>query len=55
MPANRSAGRDVHIYSPDDLTKPLGDLVVTNVITNANFDAMSEVFVFFSSPYRSAA
>ena len=51
MPANRSAGRDVHLYNPDDLSKPLGGLVLTNGITNENFYAMVEVLVFFSSPY----
>jgi hypothetical protein len=51
MPLDRSAERNVHIYNPDDLAKPLGGLVVTNGITNANFYAMIEVFVFFSSPF----
>lgn len=47
MPANRSAGRDVHIYKPGDLTEPLGGLVLTNGFTNANFYAMIEVFMIF--------
>jgi len=51
MSWDRSAGRNVHIYHPDDLAKPLGGLVVTNGITNANFYAMVEVFVFSSSPF----
>jgi hypothetical protein len=50
MLADRSAGRDVHIYNPDDPTEPLGGLVLANGITNANFYAMVEVFVFFSRP-----
>jgi len=41
----RSAGRDVHFYNPNDLTEPLGGLVLTNGITNANLYAMVEVFL----------
>jgi hypothetical protein len=51
MSTDRSAERNVHIYHPDDLVKPLGGLVVTNGITYANFYAMVEVFLFFSSPF----
>ena len=42
---NRSVGRNVHIYDPNDPTEPLGGLVLCNGITNANFYAMMEVFV----------
>jgi hypothetical protein len=51
MSSGRSAERNVHIYHSDDLAKPLGGLVVTNGITYANFYAMVEVFLFFSSPF----
>jgi len=42
---NRSVGRNVHIYDPNNPTEPLGGLVLCNGITNANFYAMMEVFV----------
>ncbi|KAF8448357.1 hypothetical protein BGX38DRAFT_1250326 [Terfezia claveryi] len=45
MAANRSAGRDVHIYGANDPTTVLGGLIVTNGITNANFYSMVEVFL----------
>ena len=48
---NRSAARDIHLYNPDDLTEPLGGLVLTNGITNTNFYAMVEVFVVISSNF----
>jgi len=37
---NRSAGRDVHLYNPNGLVKPLGGLILSNSITNANFYAI---------------
>ena len=48
---NRSGGRNIHIYNPDDLTEPLGGLVLTNGITNANLYAMVEVFVVINSNF----
>lgn len=48
---NRSAGRNVHIYNPNDLTTPLGSLIVTNGMTNASFYTMVEVFLLFDSNY----
>lgn len=48
---NRSAGRDVHIYNANDPTEPLGGLILTNGVTNANFYAMIEVFLFFNGDY----
>jgi hypothetical protein len=50
--ANRSAGRDVHIYNADDPATVLGGLILTNGITNANFHFMVEIFLFFNSDYR---
>lgn len=44
---NRSAGRDVHIYNSNDLTTPLGGLILTNGVTNANLYAIVEVFLLF--------
>ena len=43
MAANRSAGRDVHIYDANDRDTVLGGLVLTNGVTNANFYSMVEI------------
>ena len=43
MAANRSAGRDVHIYDANDHDTVLGGLVLTNGVTNANFYSMVEI------------
>ncbi|KAF8424374.1 HNH endonuclease-domain-containing protein [Tirmania nivea] len=51
MAANRSAGRDVHIYDSRDPDIVLGGLILTNGVTNANFYSMVEVFLLFDSDY----
>ena len=51
MAANRSAGRDVHIYDANDPNTVLGGLILTNGVTNANFYLMVEVFLFIDSEY----
>ena len=52
MPSvNRSRGRNVHIYNANDATTELGGLILTSGVTNANFYAMVEIFVFFASEY----
>ncbi|RPB27383.1 hypothetical protein L211DRAFT_819270 [Terfezia boudieri ATCC MYA-4762] len=51
MAANRSAGRDVHIYNSNDSDTVLGGLILTNGVTNANFYSMVEVFLFFDGEY----
>jgi hypothetical protein len=47
-PANRSAGRDVHIYGSRDRTTTLGGLILNAGVTNANFYAMIRIFVEFT-------
>jgi hypothetical protein len=49
--ANRSLGRDVHIYDANNPATVLGGLVLTNGVTNANFYSMVEVFLLFDSNY----
>ncbi|KAI9761805.1 MAG: hypothetical protein M1840_001685 [Geoglossum simile] len=52
MPAaDRSAGRDVHIYDMKDPDTVLGGLILTNGVTNANLYSMLEVFCIFDSTY----
>ena len=51
MAANRSAGRDVHIYDANDPNTVLGGLILTNGVTNANFYLMVEVFLFIDREY----
>ena len=51
MAANRSAGRDVHIYNANDPDTVLGGLILTNGVTNANFYSMVEVFLLFDKEY----
>ena len=47
--ANRSAGRDVHIYNADDPTTVLGGLILTNGVTHANLYSMVEIILVFDS------
>ncbi|KAI5843786.1 HNH endonuclease-domain-containing protein [Morchella snyderi] len=52
MPAaNRSLGRDVHIYNANDPTEALGGLTLTNGVTNANFYSMVEIICIFDHDY----
>ena len=51
MAANRSAGRDVHIYDTRDPNTVLGGLILTNGVTNANFYSMREMFLLIDSNY----
>jgi hypothetical protein len=44
-PANRSRGRNIHIYDANDPTAVLGGLRLTNGITNANFYSMVEILI----------
>ncbi|KAF2187479.1 hypothetical protein K469DRAFT_705164 [Zopfia rhizophila CBS 207.26] len=50
-PINRSAGRNVHIYDPNDPDTVLGGLVLTPGVTNANFYSMVEIIVIFSGTF----
>src|ERR1700753_3576074 len=47
MPANRSTGRDVHVYNNNNRTTVLGGLILSPGVTNANFYAMIRIFVEF--------
>ncbi|KAH0547708.1 hypothetical protein FGG08_000197 [Glutinoglossum americanum] len=49
--ANRSAGRNIHIYDAKDPDVVLGGLILTNGVTNANFYSMVEIFCIFDSSY----
>ncbi|KAF8538808.1 HNH endonuclease-domain-containing protein [Trichophaea hybrida] len=49
--ANRSAGRDVHIYSANDSATVLGGLILTNGVTNANFHSMVDIIFIFGLDY----
>jgi len=51
MAANRSAGRDVHIYDAKHPDTVLGGLILTNGVTNTNFYSMVQVFLLFNSEY----
>jgi hypothetical protein len=49
--ANRSAGRDVHIYDANDPTTVLGGLILTNGVTNGNLYSMVEIIFVFDHDY----
>ena len=46
-PADRSAGRNVHIFDDNDRTTVLGGLILQPGVTNTNFYAMIRIFVEF--------
>jgi hypothetical protein len=49
--ADRSVGRNVHIYDASNPDTVLGGLYVNNGVTNASFHLMIEIIFFFSSDY----
>ena len=52
MPShNRSAARDVHIFDASDRRTPIGGLILSAGVTNANLYAMVDIFVIFNSEY----
>ncbi|KAF8459841.1 hypothetical protein BDZ91DRAFT_741339 [Kalaharituber pfeilii] len=51
MAANRSAGRDVHIYNVNDPDTLIGGLILTNGVTNASFYSMVEIICIFNQGY----
>lgn len=51
MAADRSLGRDVHIYDGKDRVTLLGGLILTNGVTKANFYSMVEIFLLFQSSF----
>ncbi|KAF2181340.1 hypothetical protein K469DRAFT_713764, partial [Zopfia rhizophila CBS 207.26] len=50
-PINRLAGRNVHIYDPNDPDTVLGGLVLTPGVTNTNFYLIVEIIVIFSGTF----
>jgi len=50
-PADRSAGRNVHIYDANDPDTALGGLILTNGVTNANFYSMVDIICIFDGQY----
>ena len=50
-PADRSEGRNVHIYDTNHPTTVLGGLILTNGVTNANLYSMVEIIVIFKGPF----
>ncbi|KAI9870707.1 MAG: hypothetical protein M1830_003901 [Pleopsidium flavum] len=52
MPAaNRSAGRDVHIYDSKNPSEELGGLILTNGVTNKNFYMVTNIMVIIHGSY----
>jgi hypothetical protein len=50
-PIDRSERRDVYIYDPSK-PKPIGGLILTNGVTNANFYSMVGILVLFESNFE---
>jgi hypothetical protein len=48
---DRSQGRNVHIFNSSENTTPVGGLVLTNGLTNANLYSMVEIIVIVTSPF----
>jgi len=49
--ANRSAGRDVHIYDANDPATVLGGFILTNGVSNANLYSMVEIICIFDTNF----
>ena len=49
--ANRSFGRNVHLYNANDPATVIGGLLLTNGVTNANFYSMVEIICIFDQQY----
>lgn len=49
--ADRSRGRNVHIYDAKDRSKLLGGLMLNNGITNFNLYSMVEIWLLFDSSF----
>jgi len=48
---NRSEGRNVLIYNAKSPSEPIGGLIVTHGITNANLYAMIDIICIFTSTF----
>lgn len=51
MMADRTCGRNVHIYDAKDRSRLLGGLILNNGITNSNFHSMVEICLLFDSSF----
>jgi hypothetical protein len=49
-PADRSKGRNVHIYNAENPTVVLGGLVLSHGVTNANLYSMLGIFILYEAP-----
>ena len=49
---NRSSGRDVFIYDPEDPNTVLGGLLLSSGMTNSNLYSMVEIIMFMKDDYR---
>ncbi len=50
-PRNRSRARDIYIFNTSDRDTPIGGLILTAGVTNANLYTMIEIFVIFDGEY----
>ena len=51
MMADRSLGRNIHIYDAKDRSKLLGGLMLNNGITKSNLYSMVEIWLLFDSSF----
>lgn len=51
MAADRSIGRNVHLYDAKDRVTLLGGLILTNGVTKFNFYSMVKIFLLFQSSF----
>ena len=51
MAADRSLGRNVHLYDAEDRETVLGGLILTNGVTKSNFYSMVEIMLLFQSSF----
>ncbi len=51
MAADRSVGRNVHLYDVEDRETVLGGLLLTNGVTKSNFYSMVEILLLFQSSF----
>lgn len=51
MAADRSLGRNVHLYDAEDRGTVLGGLILTNGVTKSNFYSMVEILLLIQSSF----
>ena len=49
--ADRSLGRNVHIYDAKDRSELLGGLILNNGVTKSNLYSMVEIWLLFDSSF----